>query len=246
MITPDLNCDLGENESLETTAELMRWIDSSNIACGGHAGDHESMQRCINLALKHQVRIGAHPGLTEEGGRGTRIPSPSELLELLEDQVLPFQALVRSHGATLHHIKLHGILYHATDHDAELATNYLDWCAKHVPHAILYLRSGGRTAQLAEKRGMLFWNECFLDRAYESDGSLRSRHHLDAVLPNLNSLQRRLNLWTNQQVLEAHNGEFLPLACQTFCLHSDSPQAPEFAMFAKKFFTLDSSDSSHR
>ncbi len=37
--TPDLNCDLGEGEAPSRTAELMEWVDSVSIACGGHAGD---------------------------------------------------------------------------------------------------------------------------------------------------------------------------------------------------------------
>ncbi len=234
---PDLNCDLGEHESPTATAELMQWIDSANIACGGHAGDLNSMKLCLDLAIKNEVRIGAHPGLPEAGGRGHRFPSSKELLQLLEDQVLPFHQLVVAQGATLHHIKLHGTLYHATDQDTDLAAAYLDWCREFVPESLVFARSGGLTAKMAQEKKTPFWNECFLDRAYEMDGTLRDRQHPDAILTHPKALHDRLQLWINQQGIKAHSGELLPLACQTFCLHSDTPHAREFAIIAKNFFS---------
>lgn len=232
---PDLNCDLGEHEAITTTAALMECINSANIACGGHAGTTESMHRCIELALRCGVKIGAHPGLMTDGGRGQRFPSATELRHLLEEQVLPFQEMVASHGASLHHIKLHGTLYHATDQVPELADAYLQWCAENIGNSFLYCRSGAATSQLAASNGQPYQNECFLDRAYEADGSLRARHHADAVLHELSELRHRLALWRDHRVLQAHNGELLRLACDTFCLHSDSPQALAFARFTKQF-----------
>jgi UPF0271 protein len=39
----DLNADLGERpQAYEIDAELMKYINSANIACGGHAGDAEA------------------------------------------------------------------------------------------------------------------------------------------------------------------------------------------------------------
>lgn len=236
---PDLNCDLGEHEDLATTEALMACIGSANIACGGHAGTVNSMHRCIEIAQRCGVKIGAHPGLADAGGRGNRFPSVAEFTHLLEEQVLPFLKMVQSHQATLHHIKLHGTLYHATDQIPELAAAYLDWCAAHIPQACVYVRSGAATARLAATTGHHYHNECFLDRAYEADGTLRARHHADAVFHRLSELQDRLELWREQRVLLAHSGERLPLACDTFCLHSDSPQAVVFARFAQEFLSDD-------
>ena len=236
MNDPDLNCDLGEHETITTTAALMECIGSANIACGGHAGTNESMRRCIELALRYQVKIGAHPGLSIDGGRGHRFPTPAELTSLLDEQVLPFREMVDSHGGVLHHIKLHGTLYHATDQSAELAEAYLEWCAEHLTSSFLYCRSGAATSQCAASKGRPLRNECFLDRTYEADGSLRERQHDDAVFHELSQLKHRLELWRDQQVLEARTGEHLPLACDTFCLHSDSTQALAFARFTKDFF----------
>lgn len=237
MKPPDLNCDLGEHESKQTRAVLMKWIDSANIACGGHAGNPASMKHCIGLALEHKTRIGAHPGLCAEGGRGSAVPSPAELVDLLEKQVLPFEQLVRREGGHLHHIKLHGTLYHATDQIPELAEVFLDWCVQQLPGVCLYARSNGATMHLAKKKSIPSWHECFLDRSYEADGSLRGRIHANAMIGNLTELQLRLDRWRDCGIIESHDGVKIRLPCQTFCLHSDGPDAVAFATYARRFFT---------
>jgi len=62
--TLDLNADLGESpERLAdgSDAELMRHITSANIACGGHAGDANTMEQTLELASENNVVAGAHP-----------------------------------------------------------------------------------------------------------------------------------------------------------------------------------------
>tara|TARA_B100000408_G_scaffold91134_1_gene69940 strand:+ start:413 stop:646 length:234 start_codon:yes stop_codon:yes gene_type:complete len=50
----NLNCDLGEtsiHHSAENDPELMKLINTANIACGFHAGDEETMRKTVDLAL---------------------------------------------------------------------------------------------------------------------------------------------------------------------------------------------------
>ena len=68
MITIDLNCDLGEG--MESDATLMSHISSCNIACGGHYGDENSIARTLQLALKHNVKAGAHPSFEDHENFG--------------------------------------------------------------------------------------------------------------------------------------------------------------------------------
>src|SRR5712692_7454409 len=61
----DLNCDMGEvpeHISDGTQEALMHSITSVNIACGGHAGDEQTMKTTIEQALRYKLAIGAHPG----------------------------------------------------------------------------------------------------------------------------------------------------------------------------------------
>ena len=54
-----LNCDMGEGYgpwSKGDDAGAMPYIDWANIACGGHAGDPDTMARTVALALEHGVQ----------------------------------------------------------------------------------------------------------------------------------------------------------------------------------------------
>ena len=71
----NLNCDLGET-SIHHTAEndpkLMKLINTANIACGFHAGDDETMKKTVDLAIKHNVSIGAHPSFADKENFGRK------------------------------------------------------------------------------------------------------------------------------------------------------------------------------
>mgnify|MGYP002388818904 CR=1 FL=1 len=47
----ELNCDLGEGAGND--AKIMPLISACNIACGGHAGDKNSMIETLILAKKY-------------------------------------------------------------------------------------------------------------------------------------------------------------------------------------------------
>jgi len=60
----NINCDLGEGVDNEDI--IMPLINSCNIACGGHAGTIKSMQKCVELSIKNNVKIGAHPSYPDK------------------------------------------------------------------------------------------------------------------------------------------------------------------------------------
>ena len=64
----DINSDLGEGAGHDP--EIMRFVSSANIACGGHAGDEDTMRETVALAMKHGVSIGAHPGYPDKANFG--------------------------------------------------------------------------------------------------------------------------------------------------------------------------------
>ena len=72
-----INCDMGEG--VDNEAEIMPYIDYCNVACGGHKGDFSSMSNTIDLALKNNVKIGAHPSYPDEinfGRKSIRYSAP--------------------------------------------------------------------------------------------------------------------------------------------------------------------------
>jgi hypothetical protein len=93
-----LNCDLGEDEPIERTDELLSLVDAANISCGYHAGNFEKTATALKLAQKYGVKIGAHPGIPIDGGRGSGDIDPTEFRNLLDMQLGTFQETARSLG----------------------------------------------------------------------------------------------------------------------------------------------------
>src|SRR5256885_17018586 len=105
----------------------MPLITSANIACGGHAGNENTMRATIELAIKNKVAIGAHPGYPDRERFG-RIPmdiSARELIESIRRQVDSLVAVASRMGARVTHVKAHGALYNQGERDATIARNII-------------------------------------------------------------------------------------------------------------------------
>lgn len=223
----DLNCDLGEGEPLVRTRALMRWITSANVACGGHAGDARSMRACVRLAKQFGVKLGAHPGPWSRADRG-REPvrsSADELELLLLQQVSALATIAAEERVRVHHIKLHGALYHAVEADPGLARAYVRWVAQHWPKLKIYALAGGRVVSEAKERGVPCRAEGFADRAYLADGRLAPRTEPGAVLSNVSASVLRVRALLAGRGITTRDGRRLVLQIETVCVHSDSPHA---------------------
>ncbi len=127
-ISIDINADLGESEeSLAhgTDFELMRYITSANVACGGHAGNEPSMRQTLYGARQLKVAVGAHPGYPDPANFG-RVESPYSPMEIEGFVGQQIAALVKIAGSLemrLVHVKAHGALYPRVD-------NYAFWFAQ--------------------------------------------------------------------------------------------------------------------
>jgi UPF0271 protein len=220
----DINCDLGEGEPLARTTALMRNITSANVACGGHAGDIETMRQCIRLAKKYRVRLGAHPGswARDNFGRDPVAIDAAGLHLLLLQQVGALERIAKSERVKLHHIKLHGALYHATEGDPKLAQGYLEIVRRWWPKLIVYAFAEGTVARIASGARVTVWQEAFLDRNYRDDGTLVPRTEANALLTDKADLKRRLE-----------SLKHLPLRPRTLCIHSDTPGAADLARLAR-------------
>src|SRR5215469_2182942 len=122
----DLNADLGEiAERLAdgSDAELMKYITSANIACGGHAGDTSTMEQTLELAQQNQVAAGAHPSYPDRAGFGRHVVplTLDELQASIIDQLTVLQGIARRLDSQIIHVKPHGALYHSCNEDGEIA-----------------------------------------------------------------------------------------------------------------------------
>ncbi|MBI1842729.1 MAG: LamB/YcsF family protein [Verrucomicrobia bacterium] len=232
----DLNCDLGEGESPIRTRALMRWITSANVACGGHAGDERSMRRCAALARENGVRLGAHPGSRDRASMGRRPVQigPKELERLLVEQVSTLGRIAAEEGASLHHVKLHGGLYHAVEGSAVLARVYLDCLQTRWPGIKSYAFAGGRVIRLAKKMRIEAWGEAFVDRGYLDDGRLVPRAQPGALLENRSAIQERVRDLCQRSRVQSLSGRVLCVHAQTLCVHGDTPSAAFVARWTRR------------
>ena len=123
----NINCDLGEkskHHSNKYDPDLLKIVNSANVACGYHAGDEETMNNVVEISKKNGVSIGAHPSFNdpENFGRERMNLSEKEIKKLIIDQYEILQNIATSHGEDVSHIKPHGALNNMACEDIELAT----------------------------------------------------------------------------------------------------------------------------
>lgn len=230
----DLNCDMGElPEAIAdgTQEALMRSITSANIACGGHAGDEETMRATIEQALRWKVAVGAHPGYPdrENFGRLELRLSSDEIADFVFEQVRALSQIAAALGTPIAHVKPHGALYNQAVHNRELAKAIAAGVARCSRSVIMVGLANSPMLQVFREAGFAVAAEAFADRRYEPDGTLRSRKHQDALLRDpLEAGAQALDIVQNGTVVAA-NGDRVSLSAQTICIHGDTPGAKEIA-----------------
>jgi len=230
----DLNCDVGESYGayrLGADDALMPWITSANIACGYHAGDPLVMDETVRLAVRHGVGIGAHPGFPDLLGFGRRAMqlAPGEVENYVLYQVGALAAFARAAGAELAHVKPHGALYNVAARDPETARAIARGVARAGSHLILVGLAGSALVEAAREAGLATVGEGFADRAYNPDGTLRSRRLPGALLESPAAAAEQALRIARDGTVTAHTGEEISLHVDTICIHGDTPAAVEIA-----------------
>jgi len=224
-----LNADLGEGEDYQLTRRLMTVIGAANIATGGHAGSKKSIRQCLEACAAHGVKPGAHPGMPDQFGRSRTWPQPDAFSDLLETQWRLMEESADEMEIPVHHIKLHGSLYTAVEQSPRLAERYLEFLKSRSRPLVVICLSGGGFARSARAEGLPVWEELFADRALEDDGLLTPRSHPDALITDVPGAVERFRQWKQAGILHSRTGVMLERSAQTWCVHSDTPEALELA-----------------
>ena len=230
----DINSDLGESEEALANGsdfELMRYITSANVACGGHAGNEHTMRETVRKAKELNVAIGAHPGYPDRANFGrVEIPmSAAEIEGTVRDQIAVLGEIATSLGVGLAHCKPHGALYHAANKSAQVAAAIGRAVLESDDQLIMVGQAGSSTLTLWESMGLTCAGEAFADRAYEPDGILRKRTLAGALLENpADAAQQAIDIAT-RNFARATNGVELKISAQTVCIHSDTPGSAAIA-----------------
>lgn len=234
MKTIDLNCDLGEwidDESPKRDIEIMPFISSCNIACGGHVGDIYSMRSTIRLALDNNVAIGAHPSYpdTQNFGRKTIEISSKDLKKSLMEQLSVFRSIVEQERGMVHHVKPHGALYNNASVNIDLANTVVKAIQETYQTVKVYCQQGSNLDQAIIHHGLIPIYEVFADRTYENDLTLRSRKKDGAIIHETIHVIEHVHRLVLLGKVKTFNGLTKSIVANTLCLHSDTPGAVELS-----------------
>ena len=233
-LTIDLNCDMGElPEAIADGMQeaLMRSITSVNIACGGHAGDEQTMKTTIEQALRWKLAIGAHPGYPDRANFGRlelKLPA-DEIATSIFEQVRALAEVASRCGARVVHVKPHGALYNQAVRNRELAAAIAEGVARWSREVVLVGLAGSPMLDVFREAGFAVAAEAFADRRYEADGTLRSRKFDDALIRNPEEAAWQALGIAERGVVIASDGSEVSVNAQTICIHGDTPGAPEIA-----------------
>jgi UPF0271 protein len=202
----DINCDLGEG--MVTDKHIMSFISSCNIACGGHYGDEKSVRTALQLALNHGVKAGAHPSFEdkENFGRLFMDVSRSRFRESVTQQMHLFTQTAQQVGVELHHIKMHGALYHATAYREDFSDWLVEWMKDFYSETILYVPP----------------ESLFADRYYDAQGKLVARSLPNALITDYKVAAQQIAVLVKKQKVTSIEGVSNRLAADTICLHGDN------------------------
>ena len=225
-MTLRLNADVGEipaRVSGDDEAALIALLDEANIACGGHAGDVETMRVTVARCVARGVAIGAHPSYPDRAGFGRRRLELDDdaLRHTLLDQVRALIDVVSAAGARVMFLKPHGALYHAVDDDPAVAAIVADVVdaltpivGMRLPVVLLHARGGDTPSRrLLHDRGVIVRGEVFGDRGTDAHGLLLPRGMPGAELDEAGAIA------TVTRLIDDGTD------AATLCLHGDGPHA---------------------
>ncbi len=223
----NLNCDLGEKSKHHSNVhdpDLLKIVNSANVACGFHAGDPETMKEVIEISKKNGVSIGAHPSFNdpENFGRERMNLSSSEVKKLIIDQYEILQEIAVKQNENVTHIKPHGALNNMACEDIELSS-ILAKTIKGISKDLIYLvPTGSRMQEAAKKLDMKIACEIFADRNYEDDGNLVSRKKSHALIIDPEQAKKHVLKMVQNQSLNCHSGKQIPCEIDSICIHGDN------------------------
>ncbi len=230
----DLNCDMGESFGAWRMGDdeaLMEWVSSVNVACGFHAGDASVIRTTVELALKKDIAIGAHPGYPDLPGFGRRSlrMSPREVYDVVLYQIAALHGMVNAAGGKLRHVKPHGALYNDAAVSPSIASA-IAMAIRDLDRALVLVGlAGSALVEEAEKIGLKAAREGFADRTYSESGLLTPRSEKGALIDDVTRASAQALMMANEQRVISTSGRAVSVEVDTVCIHGDGAHAVLFA-----------------
>ncbi len=228
-LSVDLNADMGEGFGRYRLDDgmLLGVVTSASIACGFHAGDPMVIREAVGAAARAGVVIGAHPGYPDLVGFGRREmgASPAEIEALVVYQIGALQGICAAAGTKLRYVKPHGALYNRAARDATAAAAIVNALRSVDPSLALLGLAGSVMITAAERAGITAVSEAFVDRGYQSDGTLVPRSERGAVLVDIAEMADRAFRMVQTGTVRAIDGRDIAVRAESLCTHGDGPEA---------------------
>jgi len=226
-----LNCDLGEGVE-EVDRMVMPFIDLANIACGGHAGDEESMFKTVELASRNGVLISAHPSYPDRSNFGrVSMKIDSDILKgSLVEQIARISDVILRFKTRLYAVKPHGALYNDMMRKPDIARIVFASVAVFPEVSTLVVQDVKNSSfiqDLAKEFSIGLVYEAFGDRAYQADGLLCPRSEPGSLLSDATAIARQVKCICETQQVIATDGTRISIVADTICLHGDNPAVIE-------------------
>lgn len=234
----NLNADMGEGfgaYDMGNDEALLSIVNSANVACGFHAGDATVMHGLVTRARQKGVSIGAHPGFNDIWGFGRRRidMKPADLEYMIAYQIGALQGIATYAGLKVTHVKPHGALYNMASENEDYALAIGRGIKTVDPKLIYVLLSGSVMEKAAEKVGLAFAREGFVDRTYEDDGILTPRKIEGSVIRDPKIAAERVVRMVLDGELTSRQGKKIKRRIDSLCVHGDEPTAVAVATAAR-------------
>lgn len=231
-----INCDIGER-GIDHAVDLalMERIHIANIACGGHAGDAESVNFFRLLAEKNRALVSAHLSYPDRANFGrTSMDLPmDQLISSLEEQ--------RALMPDVRMVKFHGGLYHDSCNRPSMAENLARYLKKSNVDTLI-APHGSDIHKACIKHGIDVLAEAYAERRYVYDPvsfrlGLMDRHYPESSIHTCEEALRQCLTLIRYGFVEAFEDSRqgfgttrkISLPCETICIHSDSGIALELS-----------------
>ena len=225
-----INCDMGEAFGLFKCGDdegIMPFISIANVACGFHASDPSVMRKTVRLAKAHGVKVGAHPSLPDLQGFGRREMKigKDELTDCIVYQIGALKGFLDAEGMALNHVKPHGALFGMAMRDEAVAEGIANAVA--VFRVPVIGMAGTMHEAVYVANDLAFMPEYYIDLDYSDEGALIITREHDAKDPD--EAARRAVRVTTEGLATTARGKTFPLRAETYCVHSDTPNAVALA-----------------
>ena len=235
----NINCDLGEKSKFHSTKydpDLLKIVNSANIACGFHAGDEETMKNTIKISQKNNVSIGAHPSFNDplNFGRKRINLSKNEIEKLIIDQYEILQNIADGLNSKVTHIKPHGALNNMACEDLNLSRILAKTIFNINKNLIYLVPTGSKMEEAGREFDMKIACEIFADRNYEDNGNLISRSKKNAIISDPEKCKKHVLDMVKSQSINCLSGKKIPCKIDSICIHGDNIESLETAKQIKK------------